>query len=140
MIKYTDHQMYFYCHVQPSFQDRLCILFLEALSENILAILDHLRPRRSISQYWTLSFLELGANLRLQWNYFIWHTYQARNQLQHSESFEDVILNILVVGCIQECKISNLIRWVFLPVFFILYKEWTTWIVSDFWALHEMIL
>ena len=35
-------------------------------------------------------------------------TYQVRNQLQYSESFEDVVLNILVVGCIQECNILNL--------------------------------
>ena len=66
-------------------------------------------------------------------------TYQVRNKLQYSKSFEDVVLNILVVGCIQECNISNLIRWMFLPVFFLLYKEWTVWIVSDFWVWHDMI-
>ena len=46
----------------------------------------------------------------------------------------------MVVRYIQECKISNLIRWVFLPVFFVLYKGWTVWIVSGFWAWHETIL
>ena len=46
----------------------------------------------------------------------------------------------MVVGFIQECNISNLIRWVFLPVFFVLYKEWTVWIVSYSWAWHEIIL
>ena len=132
----------FFRHVQPSFrfQDVLCILFLEALSEDISGISDSLRPRRYISQQRTPSFLELRANLRLWWNHFLWRTYQARNQLHYSESFENVVLNILVFGYIQECNISNLTRWVFLPVPFVLYKGWTVWIVSDFWVWHEMIL
>ena len=48
----------------------------------------------------------------------------------------------MVVGYIQKCNISNLIRRVFLPVFFVLYKEWTVWIAwDDFiklftWVIH----
>ena len=65
---------------------------------------------------------------------------KARNQLQYSEFFEDVVLNILVVGYIQEYNISYLRTWVFLRVLFVLHMRWTVWIVSDFWAWHEMIL
>ena len=65
---------------------------------------------------------------------------KARSQLQYFEFFEDVVLNILVVGYIQECNISYLRRWVFLRVFFVLHMRRTVWIVSDFWAWHEMIL